>query len=248
MQTKSMSVSDFLNSPTGSRFKKLIGMLGSDGDGERANASAMATKLLKDAGLTWGEVMEKTGPAPGASHSRYTAGGYNTNDRLELIALRNALSAVRRDLSSSEAARKSAESTVKVQLKRLEAARKENRKLKELLTAAEDNVAAAKRAFEVAGTSATEADQFFNKVGTGQRKGLKASSGRPKAFESPLHKQLNELIDEIESELELNDWESSFLTSLRDLKWKISPKQWAKLCDLAEHAGVEPMDYIIDPI
>ena len=35
------------------RLTKLLGLLGSDHVGERANAGAMADKLLREAGLTW---------------------------------------------------------------------------------------------------------------------------------------------------------------------------------------------------
>lgn len=37
---------------------KVLGMLGSDFDGERANAAKMATQILKDAGLTWYDVLD----------------------------------------------------------------------------------------------------------------------------------------------------------------------------------------------
>ena len=35
------------------RLTKLLGLLGSDHVGERANAGAMADKLIREAGLTW---------------------------------------------------------------------------------------------------------------------------------------------------------------------------------------------------
>lgn len=43
------------------RFVAIIGMLGSSGSGEAANAAAMATKMLKDAGLTWAELLNGMG-------------------------------------------------------------------------------------------------------------------------------------------------------------------------------------------
>jgi hypothetical protein len=39
------------------RLIKFCGLLGSDSDGERANAARMADKLLRDAGLTWRDVI-----------------------------------------------------------------------------------------------------------------------------------------------------------------------------------------------
>jgi hypothetical protein len=40
------------------RLVKVLGMLGSDYPGERANAAQMATQILKDAGLTWYDVLD----------------------------------------------------------------------------------------------------------------------------------------------------------------------------------------------
>jgi hypothetical protein len=37
------------------KFIKIIGLFGSAHEGERANAAALATKMLRDAGLTWVE-------------------------------------------------------------------------------------------------------------------------------------------------------------------------------------------------
>ena len=64
MQVKtSPKIEKFLISAAGQRFLKFVGMLGSDADGERANASGMANRLLRKAELTWGEVLG-SGPAP----------------------------------------------------------------------------------------------------------------------------------------------------------------------------------------
>lgn len=47
------------------KFLKLIGMLGSDHEGERANAAALATKMLRDHGMTWPEFLATiSAPAP----------------------------------------------------------------------------------------------------------------------------------------------------------------------------------------
>jgi hypothetical protein len=44
------------------RIVKLLGMLGSDHDGERAAAGAAAHRLLRQLGLTWGDIIAV--PAP----------------------------------------------------------------------------------------------------------------------------------------------------------------------------------------
>lgn len=41
------------------RLIKLLGLLGSDHEGERGNAARMASDLLRGAGLTWAEVIAK---------------------------------------------------------------------------------------------------------------------------------------------------------------------------------------------
>jgi hypothetical protein len=47
------------------RFLKLVGLFGSEHDGERANAAGLATKMLREAGLTWEEFFDRlTAPAP----------------------------------------------------------------------------------------------------------------------------------------------------------------------------------------
>jgi hypothetical protein len=44
------------------RLQKLCGLFGSQHDGERAAAAALADKLVRAAGLTWGDVIRR--PAP----------------------------------------------------------------------------------------------------------------------------------------------------------------------------------------
>ncbi len=55
-----MKIADFWKTH-GKRFGALLGMLGSSADGERANAASLATRMLKEAGLTWADV---SGSAP----------------------------------------------------------------------------------------------------------------------------------------------------------------------------------------
>jgi len=48
------------------RLAKICGRLGSDHDGERASAAALASRLLRDHGVTWAELVEgATAAAPG---------------------------------------------------------------------------------------------------------------------------------------------------------------------------------------
>ena len=44
------------------RLVKVLGMLGSEHPGERDNAAVMATKLLKEAGLSWYDVLDVEEP------------------------------------------------------------------------------------------------------------------------------------------------------------------------------------------
>lgn len=50
------------------RLTKLCGLFGSDHAGERANAAAMADRLLRDRGLRWPDVLGVVGPDNAASH------------------------------------------------------------------------------------------------------------------------------------------------------------------------------------
>jgi hypothetical protein len=51
------------------RLAKLCGLFGSDHDGERANAAAMADRLIRDLGLTWREVLITSPPKAAVSVS-----------------------------------------------------------------------------------------------------------------------------------------------------------------------------------
>jgi hypothetical protein len=50
------------------RLTRLLGMLGSDFDGEVANAGRLADKLVRSAGLTWHDVLTPTLPPPDHYH------------------------------------------------------------------------------------------------------------------------------------------------------------------------------------
>jgi hypothetical protein len=50
------------------RLIRLLGLLGSDFDGERATAGAMANRLVRDLGLTWGDVVVTIEPMRRVDH------------------------------------------------------------------------------------------------------------------------------------------------------------------------------------
>lgn len=54
------------------RLVRLLGLLGSAFDGERANAAAMADRLVREAGLTWDQVIAAAG-APQHQEARASA-------------------------------------------------------------------------------------------------------------------------------------------------------------------------------
>jgi hypothetical protein len=57
-------VTALLSTAERDRLIAILGMLGSDFDGERASAALMASRLLKNAGLVWADVVvvPQTGP------------------------------------------------------------------------------------------------------------------------------------------------------------------------------------------
>lgn len=54
------------------KFRKICGMLGSEHDGERANAARLASSLLKQSGMSWNAISLSSGPAavPGVDDVR----------------------------------------------------------------------------------------------------------------------------------------------------------------------------------
>ena len=56
-----------LQGPALERFIRLCGMLGSDFEGERANAAALASRMLRESGLTWRDII---GSAPASQGQR----------------------------------------------------------------------------------------------------------------------------------------------------------------------------------
>ena len=52
------------------RLRKLCGMFGSAHDGEAANAARMADRMLREAGLAWGDVLQTALPPPRQARRR----------------------------------------------------------------------------------------------------------------------------------------------------------------------------------
>ena len=52
------------------RLRKLCGMFGSAHDGEIANAARMADRMLREAGLGWGDVLQTALPPPRQARGR----------------------------------------------------------------------------------------------------------------------------------------------------------------------------------
>ena len=60
------------------RLVALLGMLGSDHAGERANAGSLAAKLIRERGLTWGDLVTPVLPSGQESARQHRASGEAT--------------------------------------------------------------------------------------------------------------------------------------------------------------------------
>lgn len=217
----SRKIENFLASPAGERFRKLAGMLASGYRGERANAADMATKLLVEHELTWAEVMgQAPAPSGGGQSTRINDLEYRLRIEQENYQkLFKTNTKLRRDIDALEAAlRKLAHESVHERIKKLE---DENAHLK--MTIAKANGPAG-------GT------KYHNGEDPAPNQ---STSHKPRVYATKLQKQINEAIDEIEGAIELSDWEQQFCASVRELKYKLSPKQAARLTMLAKQANLD---------
>jgi chromosome segregation ATPase len=190
-------IEDFLKSAAGQRFLKLAGMLSSSFEGERANASAMANDLLREAGLTWGEVLG-AGPAPSQGGQLH-----------RIVDLEARLKIARRDYEDARAA---------------------NARLYAKVAKLENDLLEAKR-------RETERQRDYSRGNDPAPKDR--PNPKPRTYASELQRGLNRAVDQIEAAVELNEWEQQFCASLRDLKYKLSPKQAARLNALLEQANID---------
>jgi hypothetical protein len=74
--------------PTVAKLAKVCGLLGSDHDGERANAAAQATRLLKEAGLTWEEFVRRPCPTPQPPRQPYQQQAHDHRARARRALMR----------------------------------------------------------------------------------------------------------------------------------------------------------------
>ena len=51
-----------LNPQLAEKLVRILGMLGSDHDGERANAAALASRMVRKLGITWADLISKPEP------------------------------------------------------------------------------------------------------------------------------------------------------------------------------------------
>jgi flagellar biosynthesis/type III secretory pathway protein FliH len=99
------------------RFGKLIGKLGSDQDGERANAASLCTKFLREHRLTWADVIagklagsgQETGQMFSQGYARGFADGFANGvkqgrEEARAESANRRARAVRRALTEKEAA------------------------------------------------------------------------------------------------------------------------------------------------
>jgi hypothetical protein len=100
------------------RFGKLIGKLGSDQDGERANAASLCTKFLREHRLTWADVVagklagsgQETGQMFSQGYARGFADGFANGvkqgrEEARAESANRRAKAVRRALTEKEAAK-----------------------------------------------------------------------------------------------------------------------------------------------
>lgn len=189
----------------GQRFIAIIGMLGSDADGERANAAAKATTMLREAGLSWAELSASLGSAP-ASYSGSTAAERVLHHRANQAEARAAVA--------------------EKQVRHLQQAqRDQQRQILDLQA-------------EVARLKRPQAPPWDYSRG---EEWAEETKPKPKPKYQTFNVRLNELIDKLEDALEMNDWETSFVTSIRSRNF-LTDKQRAKLEALCKQANIDHED------
>lgn len=199
------------------RFVAIVGMLGSSGDGERANAAALAGRMLQEAGITWGELVGAL-DAPAASRGRDYSQGAAT---AQVLALQGELQAARRRLADSQrreeiatTSARSAEARVKSLESQLDAARRRIQQLDGTL----QRMQAQKQGWT----------PFETEVQEWVRPGSEDHLG-----------WINKLLGYHQKKL--TSWEIDFVSSFMD-KPVVSEKQYNVLKRIAEKIGV-PLDF-----
>lgn len=67
------------------KLAAILGRLGSDFDGERAAAGLLASKLLRDRGLTWAELLDRPAPTPPPSPGNWSRRAAWCAERADLL-------------------------------------------------------------------------------------------------------------------------------------------------------------------
>jgi hypothetical protein len=79
-----------LSGPERDRLAELLGVLGSDHDGERAGARLLATRMLKDNGLTWADLIGSLSFSR-QSHGCRSGPAYGWRDAVEACGSKTSL-------------------------------------------------------------------------------------------------------------------------------------------------------------
>lgn len=210
------------------RFIAIVGMLGSNGSGEAANAAALATKMLQEAGLTWAELVNAV-PASGGPDPRQSADFrildalHRTQDALANIQRKNEA------LLSDLQAQKRHVSKLKLELddgKRMIAS------LEAALKKANEQRRAAPGGFHF--TDAPEEDQR-----------PRNAPPRDEAFQTRTYREIKDWLDRLVKEAwdDLSEWEVGFFTDFYEKKRALlTEKQYAVFKRTAEKTGL-PLDF-----
>lgn len=209
------------------RFVAIVGMLGSNGSGEAANAAAMATKMLQDAGVTWGELLKAQDGSAGY-------GGRDTHN-----ATLQRLWAEQRRSEASETRARHAEENVRKLKRQLHEKTEEARNLTSMVRTLE---AALKKANEQRHSAGGGGFRFTDVPGEDQRRAAppQDDSFTPKTYRE-IHPWMERLVKEAWDDL--SDWEVSFFTDFYEKKKAIlSDKQYAVFKRVAVKTGL-PLDF-----
>jgi hypothetical protein len=121
---------------TNKRFVSIVGMLGSNGPGEAANAAALATKMLAEAGLTWGELLADAG-GPGDRYAGGTDWNKETVLQAEIQQLKLRIGQLQRKEEAAETRARRAENHVRDLRKELATSVEREQQLRSQLQAAQ---------------------------------------------------------------------------------------------------------------
>jgi hypothetical protein len=198
-------------------FIAIVGMLGSDGPGEAANAAAKATKMLADAGVTWAELLAAQGGGKGSrGDDVMQAELYRTRAQLQLAHRAEEIAGIR--------AKKAERMNYELR-KQLDAHKDMVASLEAALKKANDQ--RPKMGFpdadKVSGTTPTWEDDFTPKTPTEIRRWLGILAGQYWA--------------------DLNEWEINYFTDfIENKKAILTAKQYGIFKRTATKVGL-PLDF-----